>query len=109
MFRMDWNNLRNQPRVSRVYTHFRGRPAWVWGLAFLVGMLPLLIVIALLFLVALLITSVIYLVLSAVHEVVSRITGSASRSASPIDNDSPFDDSFRGRENVRVISPNHTE
>lgn len=105
MFRMYWNNLRQQPRFSQVYSRFSGRPAWVWGIAFLVGMLPFLVFIALLFLAALLVTGVIYLLLSAVHEVVSRLTGSTDAASHD-----PLDENFQGgRENVRVISPNHSE
>ncbi|MHB1156932.1 MAG: hypothetical protein ACYC26_08845 [Phycisphaerales bacterium] len=110
MFRMDWNDLRNQPRFSRYYSRFRGvggRPAWVWGIAFLIGLLPFLILIALLALLAILVTAIIYLSLATIHELFSRITGSSP--AAPSDDDSS-DDNFRaGRQNVRVISPHHGE
>lgn len=109
MFGMDWNDIRDQPRFSRYYSHFRGvggRPAWVWGIAFLIGLLPFLILIALLALLAILITAILYLLLATVHEIFARILGSSAPSL----DDAPSDENFRaGRQNVRVISPHHSE
>ncbi|MFA7236400.1 MAG: hypothetical protein WC058_06015 [Phycisphaeraceae bacterium] len=110
MFGMDWNDIRDQPRFARYYSRLGGRPAWVWGIAFLIGLLPFLILIALLALLAILVTAIIYLLLATVHEIFSRILGSSPPAIDNDPSDENFRDNFRGgRQNVRVISPHHSE
>ena len=54
----------------------RGRPAWVWGTALLIGLLPFALFIALFAVAALLTTAVVFTILAAVHDLLSRIGGS---------------------------------
>lgn len=88
VFQFRFEQFKHQPGVGGVYRRLSGRPAWVWGTALLVGLLPFALFIAALAVAAMLTTAVIFTILAAVHDLFKMIGGGIPR------ND--------GRENVTV-------
>ncbi len=75
-----------------MYRRFTGRPAWVWGVAALVGIVPFAIVIALLALAALVTTAIVFTILGAIDSVIQGVAGNTGG-----------DGRQEGRRNVTVV------
>ncbi len=98
MFQVHFENLRQQPGVGSVYRRLTGRPAWVWGTALAIGLLPFAVLIVVIAAAALLTTALAFAVLSGIDTILQMFTGSAEVERTVPD---------EGRENVRVIPDQH--
>ena len=98
MFKVHFTNLKDQPGVGGVYRRLAGRPAWVWGTALLIGVLPFAIAIGILAIAALLSTAIVLAVLTAVDKVIQSIAGLFGGSGSAASGSD-------GRRNVTVVRP----
>lgn len=67
------------PGVGGVCRRMAGRPAWVWGTAAAVGLLPFALFIALLAIAAMLTTAVLFTVLSLLHDLLRMLGGAMPR------------------------------